>query len=72
MSGTDNVKTDGHTDDPQVKSGDIKASERRDTGALDFKNVVSPLERVSLAVEVEREFGQVGDFGTIDLVLAVP
>ena len=37
-----------------------------------FEDVISALQRVCLAVEVEREVRQGGDLGTVDRVLAIP
>jgi hypothetical protein len=62
------------TNNPQAtaREVDIHAHERRDTGSLNFKDVLGALQRVGFAIECEREFWEVGNFCTIDLILAIP
>lgn len=52
--------------------GHVKASKRRDTGALNLEDVVGTLQHVRNTVEVEGEVRKVRDSTAIDLVLAVP
>jgi len=62
------------TNDPQVTAGklNIHAHERGDTGSLNLKNVVGSFQWVGFAAKVERQIGEVRDFGTINLILAIP
>lgn len=63
-----------HTNNPERPAGevDIEASEGRDTGALDLKDVIRALQRVWLLVEVEGKVGEIGNLCAVDGVLAVP
>lgn len=62
------------TDNPECTAWniDVKASERADTSALNFKNVVAALERVGFAIEIEAEFGKFGNLAAVDSVLPIP